>query len=128
MIILLFSILVLNFFILIYINSKLKNKNSIEVDQKPETSDINKNSSEERRPKRISEYSIKTSNVEDNWTTLPYIQNNRKVDDEDTKFPYKDYISFCTVYHSNSSREADSSYDSCNRDAGNSTDSSCNGD
>ena len=121
MIILLFSILVLNFFMLIYINSKLKNKNSIEVDQKPETSDINKNSSEERRPKRISEYNIKTSNIEDNWTTLPYIQNNRKVDDED-------YISFCTVYHSNSSREADSSYDSCNRDARNSTDSSCNGD
>ena len=124
MTILLFLILVSSFFILNIFKYKRKNKNSAEVNQKSETSAINKSSLKERRPKRISEYNIKTSNVEDNWTTLPYIQNNSKVDDENTK----DYISFCTIYHFNSSKESDNSYDSCNRDTGSSTDSGCNGD
>lgn len=109
MTVLLLSILLLNLLMLRHVN-KERNKKFIKITQKPKTSN-NKNYSKQSN-RETSEDIQETSDVEDNFTTLPYVQNNCKLKDEDVNLPYKNYISFDTTYHSKHSTDSYSSSDS----------------
>lgn len=109
MTVLLLSILLLNLLMLRHVN-KERNKKFIKITQKPKTSN-NKNYSKQSN-RETSEDIQETSDVEDNFTTLPYVQNNCKLKDEDINLPYKNYISFDTTYHSKHSTDSYSSSDS----------------
>ena len=121
MTVLLLSILILNLLMLRHIN-KERHKNFIRITQKPKVSN-NRNYSKQSN-KETSEDIQESSDVEDNFTTLPYVQNNCKLKDEDVNLPYRDYISFDTTYHSKHSTDSYSSSDSSSRDSGSSSSSS----
>lgn len=121
MTVLLLSILILNLLMLRHIN-KERHKNFIRITQKPKVSN-NRNYSKQSN-KETSEDIQESSDVEDNFTTLPYVQNNCKLKDEDVNLPYRDYISFDTTYHSKHSTDSYSSSDSSSEDSGSSSSSS----
>ena len=121
MTVLLLSILILNLLMLRHINKK-RHKNFIRITQKPKVSN-NRNYSKQSN-KETSEDIQESSDVEDNFTTLPYVQNNCKLKDEDVNLPYRDYISFDTTYHSKHSTDSYSSSDSSSGDSGSSSSSS----
>lgn len=121
MTVLLLSILILNLLMLRHIN-KERHKNFIRITQKPKVSN-NRNYSKQSN-KETSEDIQESSDVEDNFTTLPYVQNNCKLKDEDVNLPYRDYISFDTTYHSKHSTDSYSSSDSSSGDSGSSSSSS----
>lgn len=121
MTVLLLSILILNLLMLRYINKK-RHKNFIRITQKPKTSN-NRNYSKQSN-KETSEDIQESSDVENNFTTLPYVQNNCKLKDEDVNLPYRDYISFDTTCHSKHSTDSYSSSDSSSGDSGSSSSSS----
>ncbi len=106
MTVLLLSILILNLLMLRHIN-KERHKNFIRITQKPKTSN-NKNYSKQSN-KETSENIQESSDVENNFTTLPYVQNNCKLKDEDVNLPYRDYISFDTTCYSKHSTDSYSS-------------------
>ena len=124
MTVLLLSILILNLLMLRHIN-KERHKNFIRITQKPKVSN-NRNYSKQSN-KETSEDIQESSDVEDNFTTLPYVQNNCKLKDEDVNLLYRDYISFDTTYHSKHSKHSTDSYsssDSSSEDSGSSSSSS----
>lgn len=118
MTVLLLSILLLNLLMLRHVN-KERNKKFIKITQKPKSSN-NKNYSKQSN-RETSEDIQETSDVEDNFTTLPYVQNNCKLKDEDVNLPYKNYISFDTTYHSKHSTDSYSSSDSSSGYSGSSS-------
>lgn len=121
MTVLLLSILILNLLMLRYINKK-RHKNFIRITQKTKTSN-NRNYSKQSN-KETSEDIQESSDVENNFTTLPYVQNNCKLKDEDVNLPYRDYISFDTTYHSKHSTDFYNSSNSSSGDSGSSSSSS----
>ena len=121
MTVLLLSILLLNLLMLKHVN-KERNKKFIKITQKPKTSN-NKNYSKQSN-KETSEDIQESSDVEDNFTTLHYVQNNCKLKDEDVNLPYRDYISFDTTYHSKHSKHSTDSYSSSDSSSGDSGSSS----
>ena len=100
----------------------LRNNSFLSEQEKRKLSN-NRNYSKQSN-KETSEDIQESSDVEDNFTTLPYVQNNCKLKDEDVNLPYRDYISFDTTYHSKHSTDSYSSSDSSSGDSGSSNSSS----